>query len=102
MVYIARCTKSEMQDSTPGIKMASKVSSSSDDGGYKFVSEPSETLKCVICLKVARDPLQHEECGKLFCKECLDKYGRNKPCPNCKTGSQYYRDNRSEFELLTQ
>ena len=25
---------------------------------------------------------QHEECGRLLCKECLEKYGRDKPCPN--------------------
>ena len=75
--------------------MASKASPSVRE--YKFVSEPNASLKCVICLDVARDPMQHEECGKLFCKECLEKYGKDKPCPNCRTGSQYYRDNRSKI-----
>ena len=67
---------------------------------YKFVSEPDDALKCLICLDVARDPLQHEECGKLFCKECLEKYGKDKPCANCKrANSHFYKDNRSEKQL---
>ena len=68
---------------------------------YNFVSELADVLKCAICLKVARDPHQHEECGKLFCLECIEKYGRDGPCPHCRTqGSQYFRDNRSEFRHL--
>ena len=64
---------------------------------WQFLTEPGEELKCVICLEVAREPLQHEECGKLLCKECLVKYGRDKTCPHCRTGSQYYMDKRSEL-----
>ena len=64
---------------------------------YKFVVEPDESLKCLICLEVANDPLQHEGCGKLFCKECLEKHGRDQPCPNCRGGAHFYVDNRSEF-----
>jgi formylmethanofuran dehydrogenase subunit E len=64
---------------------------------YNFVSEPDSALLCAICLEVAEDPKQHEECGKLLCKECLEKYGRNKPCPNCRGKQpQYFQDNRSE------
>ncbi len=62
---------------------------------FKFLVEPDEDLKCMICLEVARDPLQHEECGKLFCKQCLEEYGRHKPCPNCRMRkSHYYVDKR--------
>ena len=43
---------------------------------YNFLEEPDSELKCVICLEVARDPHQHEECGKLVCMECLERYGR--------------------------
>ena len=65
---------------------------------YKFVRELADVLKCGICLGVARDPHQHEECGKLFCKECIDKFGRDKCCPHCRTrGSQYFRDNKSKY-----
>ena len=64
---------------------------------YYYLSEPDDALKCLICLEVAEDPLQHEECGKLFCKKCIEKHGKNKPCPNCRTSkSQYYVDNRSK------
>ena len=42
----------------------------------RFVGEPEDDLKCLICLSVAQDPLQHEKCGKLFCKNCLEKHGR--------------------------
>ena len=65
---------------------------------YNFVSEPDDALKCLICLDVARDPMQHGECGKLFCKECLEKHGKDRPCPNCKTQSEYYRDNKSKHD----
>ena len=73
------------------------MASAARTSGYQFTSEPDDDLKCVICLEVARDPLQHEECGKLFCKKCIEKYGRDKPCPNCRMrGSHYYRDNKSK------
>ena len=62
-----------------------------------FVEEPADALKCVICLEVATDPVQHEKCGKLLCSECLDRLGRGKPCPNCRTNnSQYFTDHKSE------
>ena len=57
---------------------------------YKFIAELDDDLKCMICLALARDPLQHEECGKLFCKECLEKFGKHKPCPNCRTKHSHY------------
>ena len=79
--------------------MSSSSASGSDSSVYRYnyVTEPEDELKCLICLDVAKDPLQHEECGKLFCKECLGKYGKKKPCPNCKTkDSKYYKDKKSE------
>ena len=67
---------------------------------YKFIDEPDDELKCMICLEVAEDPLQHETCGKLVCKECIEKYGREKPCPNCRReGSAFFTDNRSKLTL---
>ena len=62
---------------------------------YRFIEEPSSALQCVICLDVAEGPRQHETCGRLFCKECLEKYGRDKPCPNCRREQPlYFEDNR--------
>ena len=55
---------------------------------YNFIAEPDSALQCVICLDVAEDPRQHDKCGGLLCKECLEKYlekyGRDKPCPKCR------------------
>ena len=68
---------------------------------YKFTSEPDDALKCMICLSVAKDPWQHghEECGRLFCKECIDKNGEDKPCPNCGMEQpQYFPDSRSKYD----
>ncbi len=41
------------------------------DGMYNFITEPEEDLKCSVRLKVATDPWQDEECGKLFCRKCI-------------------------------
>ena len=71
------------------------------DGSFTFLHEPEDDMKCVICLSVAEDPLQHEECGKLFCNECIEnieKHGKDKPCPHCKTEGQFYKDKKSEFK----
>ena len=67
----------------------------------RFVVEPSQGLICPLCGTVARDPHQHGKCGKLFCKECLDRYGRDKPCKNCNSPHpEYFEDNRSECYRL--
>ena len=63
---------------------------------YTFLEE-EDALKCSICLDVARDPQQHDVCGKLLCKVCLEKHGRIKPCPTCKQGSNYFDDAKSKY-----
>ena len=63
---------------------------------YNFIGEPSDKLKCLICLDVAKDPKQHETCGKIFCKECIEK-NKDKPCPSCRAKSpNYFTDTRGE------
>ena len=80
--------------STVAVKMASPSQNSYE---YKFIAELDDDLKCLICLGVARDPLQHVKCGKLFCKECLEKFGKDKPCPNCRVQHyDYYEDIRGK------
>ena len=60
-------------------------------------ADPPEDLKCLICLEVARDPMQHEACGKLFCKECIERNGMENPCPNCRISEpKFFMDNRSK------
>ncbi len=78
--------------------MAQNVSRS---GGYEypFVEEPSDDLKCLICLCVARDPQQHGDggCGKIFCTSCIDKYKKNDDkCPNCRKVITTFKDERSK------
>ncbi len=67
--------------------MFSQFSSLSlNKGGYdyNFVVEPSDCLKCLICLSVVREPQQHAGCGKLFCKVCIDKHKvLRDDCPHC-------------------
>ncbi len=65
-----------------------------------FITEPNESLKCLICFGVARDPKQHEDCGKLFCKKCLKEYGKDKPCHYCKEKEpKYFKDERSKLRI---
>ena len=40
---------------------------------YRFLSEPDDALKCLICLGVAEEPWQHGKCGRLFCEDCIEK-----------------------------
>ena len=63
---------------------------------YQYVGEPPSDLECVICLEVAEDPRQHEKCGRLICKECLEKLGEGKPCPNCRMDPKYFKDSKSK------
>ena len=67
---------------------------------FSFVSEPDDSLKCLICLEVAEEPWEHDMCGRLFCKECLDRHGKDKPCPNCRAEQpQYFEDKRGKGVL---
>ena len=67
---------------------------------YNFITEPDPNLKCVICLELASQPKQCEDCGKLFCSDCIEKNGR-KPCPNCRTvNPKYFKDVRGKMKIL--
>ncbi|XP_064398220.1 TNF receptor-associated factor 5-like [Halichondria panicea] len=76
----------------------------SRSGGYdyQFVEEPSDDLKCLICLCVARDPQQHGDggCGKIFCTSCIDQYKtKNTDCPNCRKVMTTFKDERSNRDI---
>ena len=76
------------------------ASNSTKDYDYKFITEPDDDLKCLICSSVAKNPRQHGhgECGRLFCKECIDHNGESKPCPNCRMEQpQYFEDTRGKY-----
>lgn len=66
---------------------------------YDFVSEPPDSLKCLICMLVVNEPWQHGECGRVYCKVCIEEYKKVKDtCPNCrKKNPTLFRDGRSEF-----
>ena len=68
-----------------------------------FSDSEHEDLTCAICSAVATDPMKHEACQKLFCRECLEKHGEDKPCAYCKIeGSMYYESkliNKGEHSL---
>ena len=70
---------------------------------YSYITEPDAILKCSICLGIDKDqPMQHggSGCGKLFCKKCIKKYGKKKPCPMCRgERPRYFEDVRSKFKL---
>ena len=85
-----------------GSKKVFKFFSQSRSGGYdyKFVDVPSDDLKCLICLCVARDPQQHGDggCGKIFCTSCINKHKRtNDKCPNCRKVITTFKDERSKW-----
>ncbi len=72
---------------------------SSTDNDYKLLSEPNDALKCLICLKTAKEPKQHEDCGKLFCENCieLNEKNGNRSCPHCrKDNPKYFKDSKSK------
>ncbi len=82
------------------LEMASPATNSTAGYEYNFITEPEDALKCLICHEVARDPKQHEECGKLYCEKCIWKYGIRKPCPYCrKEQPLYFKDNKSELRI---
>ena len=73
--------------------------SSANTKSYNFISEPEDCLLCAICLELASQPKQCEDCGKLFCSECIEKNGR-KPCPSCRTDDpRYFKDAKSKLIL---
>ena len=40
-----------------------------------------EIFTCSICTCLAWDPVCCPKCDKIFCRQCLVKYGKNKKCP---------------------
>ncbi len=69
------------------------------EGGYdyKFVTEPPDSLKCLIC------PQQHAGCGKLFCKVCIDHYKllSGNDCPYCRNPlADLFTDLRGEYSIV--
>ncbi len=66
---------------------------------YKYIDDPPDDLLCLICMNPARESLQNDCCGKIFCSSCLNHYKRKKrECPNCrKPDGGNFRDKRSKW-----
>jgi len=50
------------------------MASSITEGGYdyEFITDLPEDLTCVLCHFAFKNPVQVEECGHKFCKQCFD------------------------------
>ncbi len=63
-----------------------------------IINQPNPNLLCFTCSKLASQPKQCEDCGKLFCSECIEKNGINNPCASCKQQNpKYFKDVRSKL-----
>ena len=70
----------------PNVKM------SSAEVGFdcEFIQKPPIRSSCPICLLILREPYQVTCCGKIFCRDCIQRITiKKKPCPTC---------NEKEFE----
>ena len=70
-----------------------------EPGGYehKFV-DPPDSLTCLICHHVAKDPRQVECCGKVFCRSCIIMV--KETCPSCRAPSlKVFSDIRGAREI---
>eukprot|EP01063_Lacrimia_lanifica_P009344 TRINITY_DN16335_c0_g2_i1.p1 TRINITY_DN16335_c0_g2~~TRINITY_DN16335_c0_g2_i1.p1 ORF type:complete len:415 (+),score=103.62 TRINITY_DN16335_c0_g2_i1:65-1246(+) len=52
---------------------------------FDYVTDVPSDLQCGICQELVRDPVVTEECGHLFCEECLAKAASlSTACPICR------------------
>ena len=68
-------------------------------GGYDcdFVEAPPDELLCLICTFVAREPMQMDCCGKVYCKACLTELNkRSYKCPQCREEGNGFKDKKSK------
>lgn len=69
-------------------------------GGYdcSFVEEPSQSLVCLICTHVLREPELTDCCGNHYCASCLMRWLENaRGCPLCRERNfSTLRDKKTE------
>ena len=64
-----------------------------------FLEPPPDALLCLICTFVAREPMQTDCCGKLYCKHCLyehSKLSQQFTCPHCRQDGNGFIDRKSK------
>ena len=60
-----------------------------------LIVNPNETtpsLQCPICLDLVIEPFECEECGKIFCKECITSWLNNSPQKECPNKHKYKKN----------
>ena len=72
---------------------------------YDFVKgDPPDEYTCLICTFIAQVPYQVNCCGRIFCKECLDKLSKRDEetrCPQCRRFNfKTFKDIRAERSIL--
>lgn len=67
---------------------------------FDFIEEPPDSLKCLICMMVVKEPWQHGECGRVYCRICIQEYKKVKDtCPNCRQENpSLFKDGRSRSQ----
>ena len=76
-----------------------------DDGGevsystVKFLHEVPSYLRCSLCNNAAKEPWQHAQCKKIFCRSCITRNEDGaEACPHCEEdNAAFYTDIKSEF-----
>ena len=64
---------------------------------YKFVEPAPDSLICLICTFVARNPQQSVCCGKIYCKYCLQELEiYSDKCPHCQSDIKIFPDKKSK------
>ena len=79
-----------------------KTSSINDLGGYDcdFLEPPPDALLCLICTFVAREPMQMDCCGRVYCKHCLtENRKRSVICPQCRRQGNGFIDRKSKTHM---
>ena len=69
-------------------------------GGYScsFLEEPDQTLLCLICSRVLREPELTDCCGNHYCASCLKRWlNSSRSCPLCRENDfSTLRDKKTE------
>ena len=72
-------------------------------GGYNcsFMQEPDQTLFCLICARVLREPQLTDCCGNHYCSSCLKKWLENSSsCPLCREKDfNAFKDKKTERRI---
>ena len=51
---------------------------------HNFIDQNLNNIKCSICIDVIYDAACNENCGHIYCKECIENSLINNPhCPEC-------------------